>query len=76
MYIHTYHLAIYTYIQILYYIPIDIHHPKKVLGLLWLPLLRLLLWWFFSEALSISTPVLINDVSFVERSKVPYYDFQ
>ena len=31
-----------------------IHHPKKVLGHLWLPLLSLLLWWFSSEALSIT----------------------
>ena len=45
-----------------------IHHPKKVLGHLWLPLLRLLLWWFSSEALSISHRVLINEVSFVGKS--------
>ena len=42
--------------------------PKKVLGHLCLPLLRLLLWWFFSEALSISPRVLINEVSFVGKS--------
>ena len=36
--------------------------PKKVLGHLWFPLLSLLLWWFFSEALSISPRVLISEM--------------
>ena len=35
---------------------------------MWLPLLRLLLWWFSSEALSISPRVLISEVSFVGKS--------
>ena len=42
--------------------------PQKVLGHLWLPLLHLLLWLFFSEALSISLRVLINEVNFAGRS--------
>ena len=42
--------------------------PKKVLGHLCLPLLRLLLWWVSGEALSISHSVLINEVSFVGKS--------
>ena len=45
------------------------HTPaKKVLGHLWLPLLRLLLWRFSSEALSISPSVLINEIRFVGKS--------
>ena len=50
------------------YYELTIHRPKKVLGHLWLPLLHLLLWWFSSEALSMSPCVLINEVSFVGKS--------
>ena len=42
--------------------------PKIVLGHLSLSLLRLLLWWFSSEALSIRPRLLINEVSFVGKN--------
>ena len=59
----------------LYYITGGIHRPKIVLGHLWLSLLRLLLWWFSSEALSISPCVLINEVRFVGKSMYRIINF-
>ena len=60
---------------VLYYITGGIHRPKIVLGHLWLSLLRLLLWWFSSEALPISPRVLINEVRFVGKSMYRIMNF-
>ena len=62
---HSFCVALYTWRTVM---RIHVHHPKKVLGHSWLALLRLLLSWFSSEALSISPRVLINEVNFVGKS--------
>ena len=53
-----------------------IHRPQKVLGQLWLPLLRLLLWWFFSRALSVVPRVLTHWCKFCFEGYVLFCEFR